>query len=256
MKKNPNLRLIARLDIKGENLIKGVRLEGLRVIGCPSEHAIRYYNQGADELILMDSVASLYGRNNLVEIIKKATRDVFIPITVGGGIRSVDDINLILRSGADKVAINTAVVRNPNLITEIANTFGNQCLILSLEAKQVRPKQWEVFVDNGRERTGLEAVSWVKEAVKRGAGEILVTSVDRDGTYKGFDIDLLKAITEAVSVPIIASGGMGKLEHLLDAVNCGCDAIAMGSILHYQKATIREVRKFCHTKGFNLRHYV
>jgi cyclase len=256
MEKKSSLRLIARLDIKGENLIKGVHLEGLRVIGCPSEHAIRYYEQGADELILMDSVASLYGRNNLIEIVKKATRDVFIPITVGGGIRSVGDVKLILRSGADKIAVNTAAVRNPNLITEIANIYGNQCVILSLEAKQTGIKKWEVFVDNGRERTGLDAISWVKEAVSRGAGEILITSVDREGTRKGFDIDLLKAVANAVSVPIIASGGMGKLEHAFDAANSGSDAIAIASILHYQEVTIKDIRRFFDKKGFNLRKHV
>jgi cyclase len=256
MEKKSSLRLIARLDIKGENLIKGVHLEGLRVIGCPSEHAIRYYKQGADELILMDSVASLYGRNNLIEIVKKATRDVFIPITVGGGIRSVGDVKLILCSGADKIAVNTAAVRNPNLITEIANIYGNQCVILSLEAKQTGTKKWEVFVDNGRERTGLDAISWVKEAVRRGAGEILITSVDREGTRKGFDIDLLKAVANAVSVPIIASGGMGKLEHAFDAANSGSDALAIASILHYQEVTIKDIRRFFDKKGFNLRKHV
>ena len=257
MEKKFNLRLIARLDIKGENLIKGVHLEGLRVIGCPSEHAIRYYQQGADELILMDSVASLYGRNNLIEIVKKTTKDVFIPITVGGGIRSVDDVSSILRSGADKIAVNTAVVRNPNLISEIANIYGNQCVILSLEAKQTGPKKWEVFVDNGRERTGLDAISWVKEAVRRGVGEILVTSVDREGTRKGFDIDLLKAVVNEVSVPVVASGGMGKLEHALNAANAGCDALAIASILHYQEVTIQDVRKFFDKKkGFHLRQHV
>jgi imidazole glycerol-phosphate synthase subunit HisF len=257
MEKKFNLRLIARLDIKGENLIKGVHLEGLRVIGCPSEHAIRYYQQGADELIFIDSVASLYGRNNLIEIVKKTTKDVFIPITVGGGIRSVDDVTSILRSGADKIAVNTAVVRNPNLISEIANIYGNQCVILSLEAKQTGPKKWEVFVDNGRERTGLDAISWVKEAVRRGVGEILVTSVDREGTRKGFDIDLLKAVVNTVSVPVVASGGMGKLEHALNAANAGCDALAIASILHYQEVTIQDVRKFFDKKkGFNLRQHV
>lgn len=251
-----NLRLIARLDIKSPNLIKGIHFEGLRVIGSPSEHALRYYQQGADELIYMDCVASLYGRNHLANLISETAKNIFIPITVGGGIRSLEDATHILRSGADKVAINTAAVTNPKLITEIARQFGSQCMVLSIEAKQMSNSQWEVYTDNGRERTGLDVVEWVKKGVALGAGEILLTSVDREGTRKGFDIALIQAITQEISVPVIASGGMGKPEDLLPAVNIGqADAVAMADILHYQRATIADVRHVAQSAGLGVRSY-
>lgn len=251
-----NLRLIARLDIKGPNLIKGVRLEGLRVIGSPSEHALRYYAQGVDELIYMDCVASLYGRNHLSDIVKSAARDIFVPMTVGGGIRSVEDATDILRAGADKVAINTAAVSNPMLITEIAHRFGSQCMVLSIEAKQIGKESWEVYTDNGRERTGLDVITWVKRGVAMGAGEVLLTSVDREGTRKGFDVALVKAVTAEVSVPVIASGGMGKPEDLLEVVRLGgADAVAMADILHYKRAEIGEIRSLAKAAGFEVRDY-
>lgn len=251
-----NIRLIARLDIKGPNLIKGIHLEGLRVIGSPSEHALRYYQQGVDELIYMDCVASLYGRNHLGDIVRSAARDIFVPMTVGGGIRSVDDATQILRAGADKVAVNTAAVANPQLITDIARRFGSQCMVLSIEAKQVGPERWEVYTDNGRERTGLDVVEWVKRGVVQGAGEVLLTSVDREGTRKGFDVALVKAVTSAVSVPVIASGGMGKPEDLLEAVcEGGADAVAMADILHYKRADIGEIRAVAQAAGLGVRNY-
>lgn len=251
-----NIRLIARLDIKGLNLIKGVHLEGLRVIGSPTEHAQRYYQQGADELIYMDCVASLYGRNNLHNIVEQTARDVFIPLTVGGGIRSVDDVNRLLRCGADKVAVNTAVVSNPKLITEIARRFGSQCMVLSVEAKQLEPGHWEAYTDNGREKTGIDVVDWVKRGVALGAGEILLTSVDREGTRSGFDIDLIEAVTSVVSVPVIASGGMGKPENAVAAVQSGgADAIAMADILHYQRASVADVRKATQDAGIDVRQF-
>jgi cyclase len=249
-----NIRLIARLDIKGSNLIKGIHLEGLRVIGSPSEYTYRYYAQGADELIYMDSVASLYGRNHLADIVSEAARDVFIPMTVGGGIRSVDDATQILRAGADKVAINTAAVANPELITQIAQHFGSQCVVLSVEAKQIGLNRWEVFTDNGREHTGRDVVTWVREAVELGIGEILLTSIDREGTRKGFDVALIKSVTSVVSVPVIASGGMGKPEDLLAAIHEGhADAVAMADILHYNRSNIEEIRNFALTSGVNVR---
>jgi imidazole glycerol-phosphate synthase subunit HisF len=251
-----NIRLISRLDIKGSNLIKGVHLEGLRVIGNPPEYAYRYYQQGADELIYMDAVASLYGRNHLAEIIKEAVKNIFVPLTVGGGIRSVEDAAVVLRSGADKVAINTAAVANPAMITQISETFGNQCMVLSVEAKQVSNQGWEVLTENGRDRSGRDVVEWIIEAVDRGAGEILLTSVDREGTRKGFDIELLRAVSKSVNVPVIASGGMGRPEDAIDAVkNGGADAIAMADILHYQRATIDDVRNVCRSAGLQVRYY-
>ena len=251
-----NTRLIVRLDIKGANLIKGVHLEGLRVIGAPNEYAKRYYEQGVDELIYMDCVASLYGRNHLGDIVRSAAENIFVPLTVGGGIRSVDDATQILRAGADKVAVNTAATANPQLITEIARRFGSQCMVLSIEAKQVGPERWEVYTDNGRESTGLDVIGWVKRGVAMGAGEVLLTSVDREGTRKGFDIALVRAVTAEVSVPVIASGGMGKPEDLLGVVReGGADAVAMADILHYKRAEIGQIRAVAEAAGLGVRHY-
>lgn len=249
-----NLRIIPRLDIKGSNLIKSINLEGLRVLGDPQEYAIRYYEAGADELIYMDIVASLYGRNNLSDIISRAAENVFIPITVGGGIRSVDDARHILRSGADKVAINTAAIANPSLISEVANRFGSQAMVLSIEAKLISPGKWEAYTDNGRERTGLDVIDWVRRGVDLGAGEVLITSVDREGTRQGFEIDLIKQISEAVSVPVIASGGMGSISHFIEAAKVGgADAVAMADVLHYNRMTIGEIRTSALEAGLAVR---
>ena len=249
-----NLRIIPRLDIKGPNLIKGIRLEGLRVMGDPHSFAVRYYEAGADELIYMDIVASLYGRNNLSDIISRAADRVFIPITVGGGIRSVDDARHILRSGADKVAVNTAAIARPELISDIAHRFGSQAMVLSIEAKMISPTGWEVYTDNGRERTGLDVVEWAVRAVELGAGEILLTSVDREGTRKGFEIDLIRLVREAVSVPVIASGGMGSLGHFVEAARCGgADAVSMADVLHYNRISIPEIRAAAISAGLDVR---
>jgi cyclase len=249
-----NLRLIARLDIKGPNLIKGVHLEGLRVIGDPQEHARRYYEQGADELIYMDIVASLYGRNNLTDIVRKAAHHIFVPLTVGGGVRSVEDVNTLLRVGADKVAINTAAVARPELITEVARRYGAQCMVLSIEAKRIAPERWEAYTDNGREKTGLDVVDWARRAEKLGAGEIMLTSVDQEGTRKGFDVPLVRAVSSAVSIPVIASGGMGIAEHLVEVARDGlADAVAMADVLHYKRLDLREVRDAARRAGLAVR---
>jgi imidazole glycerol-phosphate synthase subunit HisF len=248
-----NLRIIPRLDIKGKNLIKGVRLEGLRVIGDPQAYALKYYQDGADELIYMDVVASLYGRNNLSDIISRAADQVFIPITVGGGIRSVEDAQHILRSGADKVAINTAAVANPQLITDVSRRFGSQAMVLSIEAKSISLGHWEVYTDNGRERTGRDVVSWAQQAVSLGAGEILLTSIDSEGTAKGFDLELIRSVRNAVTVPIIASGGMGNLGHFRAAAQNGVDAIAAAHVLHYEHLTVSAIRKAAIEAGIEVR---
>lgn len=248
------VRLVARLDIKGPNLIKGVQLEGLRVIGDPQEYARRYYEQGADELIYIDIVASLYGRSKLTEIVRRAAHDVFVPMTVGGGVRDVADVYDLLRAGADKVAINTAAVRRPELVTEVARRFGSQCMVLSIEAKQQAAGQWEVYTDCGRERSGLDAVAWARRGVDLGAGEILVTSIDREGTRKGFDIALTRAIASEVSVPVIASGGYGSPQHLLDVVQTGrADAVAVADALHYGRITMTEMRREALQGGLHVR---
>lgn len=251
------IRLIARLDIKAPNLIKGVHLEGLRVIGSPAEYALRYYEQGADELIYMDCVASLYGRNHLDDIVQHAVKDIFIPITVGGGIRSLDDAIRLLRCGADKVAVNTAAIKNPQLISDIATNLGSQCMVLSVEAKKIDNGRWEAYTDNGRERTGLDVITWIKQAEDLGAGEVLLTSIDQEGTRKGFDIALVKMVTDAVSIPVIASGGMGKLEHLTELVEeAAPEAVAMADILHYQRATIQDIRAHALQSNIEVREYV
>lgn len=251
-----NVRLIPRLDIKGPNLIKGIRLEGLRVMGDPQEFATAYYQAGADELIYMDIVASLYGRNNLSDIVQRAVRNVFIPITVGGGIRSTDDVRHLLRSGADKVAVNTAAIANPELIRQISKRFGSQCMVLSIEAKQVGEGKWEAYTDNGRERTGLDVVEWARRAVELGAGEILLTSVDREGTRKGFDQALVKAVASTVPVPVIASGGMGSTDDMVSVVReSGADAVAMADVLHYRRLTLPQIREAARQAEIHVRHH-
>ena len=200
-----SVRIIARLDIKGSNLIKSIRFEGLRVLGNPQEFAQKYYESGIDEIIYIDTVATLYDRISLNELVKKTAQNVFIPITVAGGIRSVEDVDKLLRSGADKVAINTGAIKRPELISEVSQRFGSQCMVLSIEAAKQKDGSWEAYTDNGREHSGLDAIEWSKEAEKLGAGEILLTSVDQDGTYKGFDFDLIKKVSNSVNIPVIAS---------------------------------------------------
>ena len=249
-----NIRLIARLDIKGPNLIKGIHLEGLRVIGDPEVYARRYYSDGIDELIYMDIVASLYGRNNLVEIVRHTAQNVFIPLTVGGGVRSVEDVQTLLMAGADKVAINTAAVLRPELITEVSRRFGSQCMVLSIEAKRSTKGGWEVYTNNGREHTGRDVIDWAREAENLGAGEILLTSVDQEGTRKGFDVELTKVVSSHVNIPVIASGGMGSLDHLRDVVvEGGADAVAMADILHYDRMKVCEIRELALAASFPVR---
>jgi cyclase len=249
------IRLIPRLDIKGPNLIKGVHLEGLRVVGEPQAHARRYYEQGADELLYVDVVASLYGRNSLHDIVARAARDIFVPLTVTGGIRSVDDVIMLLRSGADKVGVNTAATKRPELISEIAQKFGSQCMVLSIEAKNISPGRWEVYTDNGRERTGTDVIEWAKRGVELGAGEILLTSIDREGTRSGFDLELVNSVSNVVRVPVIASGGMGKLEDIrLVTLEGAADAVAMADVLHYQRLTIPAMRDAAHAAGLATRN--
>lgn len=228
------IRIIPRLDIKGPNLVKGIHLEGLRVLGSPQQFAKYYYEQGADELFYQDVVASLYDRNSLGDIISITAKSNFIPLTVGGGIRTVEDIKNLLRLGADKVCINTGAIKNPNLINEASKKFGSSTIVVAIEAIKQPTGEYMAYVDNGREHTGIEVVSWAKRCEELGAGEIVITSVDREGTGKGYDIELIKSITSAVGVPVIAHGGAGKLEHLIEPVkDAYADALCMGSILHY-----------------------
>lgn len=243
------------MDIKGPNLIKGVRLEGLRKVGDPQERAARYYAEGADELIYMDIVASLYGRNSLVDVVRHATEHIFVPITVGGGVRSVEDADRLLRVGADKVAINTAAVHRPELIGDLSRRFGSQCIVLSVEAKKRADGGWEAYTDNGREHTGRDVVAWVQEAESLGIGEILLTSVDQEGTRKGMDTDLIRAVTAVVDVPVIASGGAGTPAHLVTAVTEGqADAVAVADMIHFDRTSLTGLRNDLAEAGLSLRH--
>lgn len=227
-------RIIPRLDIKGPNLVKGIHMEGLRVLGRPEQFARYYYENGADELFYMDAVASLYERNSLEDIIERTARTIFIPLTVGGGLRSVDDIRRVLRAGADKVSINTAAVRDPNLIREASLRFGSSTIIVSIEAIRLKGGTYEAYTDYGRESTGVDAFEWAQRAVELGAGELMVTSIDREGTGKGFDLELTRKIAEAVPVPVIASGGAGKVSHVSEVIfEARADAVSVASLLHY-----------------------
>lgn len=228
------VRIIPRLEIKGPNLVKGVRFEGLRVLGKPESFARHYYDAGADELIYIDAVASLLGRNSLLDIVERTARDVFVPLTVGGGLRNLDDIRDVLRAGADKVALNTAAVRRPDLVSEAARKFGSSTVVVSIEAIRHADGRYEAYTDFGREATGIDAIEWAGRAVALGAGELLVTSIDRDGTGTGYDLELTRRIAEAQPVPVIAGGGAGAPEDVLAVVRDGAaDAVSVATLLHY-----------------------
>jgi len=232
-------RIIGRLDIKGPNLVKGVHLEGLRVMGNPKVFAEQYYNDGIDEMIYIDAVASLYGRNSIKEFVEHTAKTIFVPLTVGGGVRTLDDISSLLKAGADKVAINTACIKNPDLIKKASRKFGSQCIVVSIEAKKISKREWVCFTDNGRESTNISVVDWAKHVEDLGTGEIFLTSVDNEGTGFGYDIDLTREVSELVSIPVIASGGCGKITHIRDVIVDGkADAIAIASVLHYEKLSV------------------
>jgi len=238
------VRIIPRLDIKGPNLVKGIHLEGLRVLGRPESFARHYYENGADEIIYIDVVASLYERNSLKDIISRTAREAFIPITVGGGLRTLSDIREALRAGADKVSLNTAAIRNPLIVREAARMFGSSTIVLSIEAIRHSDGRYFAYTDNGREFSGQEALAWARRAEELGAGEILLTSIDREGTGAGFDIELTRLISEAVSIPVVACGGAGGPCDIADVITEGkADAVAIASVLHYEyidNANMRE----------------
>jgi len=242
-------RIIARLDIKGPNLVKGVHLEGLRVMGDPRLFAEQYSSDGIDEMIYIDSVASLYGRNNLTDFVQYAAKKIFVPLTVGGGIRTLEDISNILKVGADKVAINTSAIRNPEFIREAAKKYGSQCIVINIEAKKLSEYRYECFTDNARERTGIDVFKWCEHVESLGAGDILLTSVDFEGTGKGFDLQLTKLVSESVSIPVIACGGCGNLSHISQVIIEGkADAVALASVLHYNK--LKKLIQECATKEY------
>ena len=246
-------RLIARLDVKAPFLVKGIQFEGLRKLGDPSEYARHYYLQGIDEIYYEDTVASLYERNNLADILRRTTEEVFIPITVGGGLRDLKDIDIALKNGADKVAVNTAAIKRPDFLNEIIDQFGSQCLVLSVQAKK-KGASWEAYYDNGREPSGLDVVDWVLEGQERGVGEILLTSVDRDGTKKGLDIQLVRAAGEHLRIPLIASGGVGSPKDCTDAILEGeADAVAIATALHYRIYELEDIRTYCDAHNIKTR---
>ncbi|MBI2779222.1 MAG: imidazole glycerol phosphate synthase subunit HisF [Gammaproteobacteria bacterium] len=251
-------RIIPCLDVDAGRVVKGVRFVGIRDAGDPVEIAKRYDQQGADELVFLDITASSEERETMVHVVEQVAAQVFIPLTVGGGIRSINDIRRMLNAGADKVAMNTAAIHNPDLVKEAAERFGSQCIVVAIDAKQVstgdEPPRWEVFTHGGRKRTGIDAVQWAKQMADAGAGEILLTSMDRDGTRDGFDLPLTRAVSDAVSVPVIASGGVGNLSHLADGVKQGkADAVLAASIFHFGEYTVEEAKRTMAAQGIEVR---
>lgn len=247
-------RIIPCLDVTNGRVVKGVNFVGLRDAGDPVEVAKKYDDQGADELTFLDITASSDNRGLIFHIIEEVASQVFIPLTVGGGVRAVDDIRNLLNAGADKVSINTAAVHNPQLVADSASRFGSQCIVVAIDAKKVSENKWEVFTHGGRKTTGLDAIEWAKKMVNLGAGEILLTSMDRDGTKNGFDLALTRAVSDAVNVPVIASGGVGNLEHLADGVSKGgADAVLAASIFHYGEYTVQQAKEFMKSQGITVR---
>lgn len=245
-----NLRLIARLDVKMNWLIKGVQMEGWRKVGDPAEFARRYAQAGADELLFMDVVASLYERNNLENIVERVASEIFIPLTVGGGVRSIGDAGALLSKGADKVALNTAAVHDRTLISKISDRYGAQATVVSIEAIRRSEGQWEAMTDNGRNKTGLDVVTWAQEVERRGAGEIVLTSIDQEGTGRGYDLDLVSAVTSNVRIPVVACGGLGSRQHLTDLINrTQASAAALAQAVHWDRLTFGDLRSALQENG-------
>lgn len=237
------IRVIGRLDVKGRRLIKGVQYEGVRVLGDALDFAKKYYAAGIDELIYIDAVASLYGRPSMGDLLIDTVQEVFVPVTAGGGVSTVDDVAGLLASGADKVAINTAAIRHPELISQVADQFGSQCMVLSIQAKQLDNGQWEAYVECGREKTGIDVVEWAIKAEELGAGEILLSSIDKDGTGKGSDLDLIKSVSSQVGIPVIATSGLGSKEDIQQAINSQADAVAIGKAFHFDNMTVEQAKQ-------------
>ena len=249
-------RIIPCLDIKDGRVVKGTKFIDLKDAGDPVELAKYYNKEGADELCFLDITASHENRKTIIEIVERVAREVFIPFTVGGGISEISHMKDILRAGADKITVNTSAVKNPDLIKEGARTFGSQCIVLAVDAKRKEPANWNVYVKGGREDTGLDAIEWIKKAVSLGAGEILLTSMDSDGTKAGYDIELTKQVVEAITVPVIASGGAGEIRHVIEVfkkTNCG--AALLASILHYKNVTVKQIKEEMEKERVPVRQY-
>jgi len=247
-------RIIPCLDVNKGRVVKGVSFINLRDAGDPVELAAYYDREGADEIVFLDITASHERRKTVIDLASKTAEKVFIPYTIGGGINRVDDIREILKKGADKISVNTSAVENPNLVEEGARFFGSQCIVVAIDAKKVSDSNWEVFIHGGRTPTGRDAVKWAKQVEELGAGEILLTSMDKDGTKDGYDLELTHAITSSINIPVIASGGAGKLEHLRDVIKlAGADAVLVASIFHYGEFTVREAKEYLRKEGINIR---
>ncbi len=249
-------RIIPCLDVDKGRVVKGVQFVDIRDAGDPVEVAKRYNEEGADEITFLDITASHEQRDTMVHTVERMAAEVFIPLTVGGGIRSVDDIRTMLNAGADKVGINTAAIHNPEFVREAAERFGRQCIVVAIDAKRVadEPPRWEIFTHGGREPTGIDAVAWARQMAEYGAGEILLTSMDRDGTKDGFDLELTRAVSDAVNIPVIASGGVGNLQHLVDGVlEGGADAVLAASIFHFAEYSIHDAKAFMDEQGVEVR---
>lgn len=247
-------RIIPCLDVKDGRVVKGVNFVGLRDAGDPAEIAGIYDKEGADELVFLDITASFEGRDIMIDVVRRTANEAFMPVTVGGGIRSLDDIKALLSAGADKVSINTAAVKNPGFVQEAADVFGTQCIVVAIDAKRTNNHKWEVYINGGRTPTGKDAQKWAKEVESKGAGEILLTSMDRDGTKDGYDLELTAAVSETAGIPVIASGGAGTLEHLYEAFAKGkADAVLAASIFHYREFTIKEAKEYLNKKGIPVR---
>lgn len=249
----PKFRIIPRLEIKGDNVVKGICMEGLRVVGKPADFCEKYFEAGADEILFIDIVASLYNRNHLHELLSSAAKNVFLPVCVGGGVRSIEDFRSLLRAGADKVSINTQACRTPEIIADASRVFGSQCVILSIQAKRQADGHWEAYTENGRERTGLDVLDWAKEAVKRGTGEILLTSVDHDGTRKGLDFELIEQLVDSVHVPIVVGGGVGSIDDVVRAAKIGASGVTISHMLHFNLFSISELKTEISKRGVSVR---
>ncbi|NJD35682.1 MAG: imidazole glycerol phosphate synthase subunit HisF [Betaproteobacteria bacterium] len=247
-------RIIPCLDVNAGRVVKGINFVELRDAGDPVEIARRYDEQGADEITFLDITASSDDRDIILHIVEAVASQVFIPLTVGGGVRAVEDVRRLLNAGADKVSMNTAAVNNPQLVADASAKVGAQCIVVAVDAKQTSPGRWEVFTHGGRKNTGLDAIAWVRQVESLGAGEILLTSMDRDGTKAGFDLALTRAVADAVGIPVIASGGVGTLQHLADGVTEGrADAVLAASIFHYGEFTVRQAKEYMRSRGIEVR---